>query len=167
MMEYQATIRVGRAMMKVPFSDGTMTAMGVNPAKFTTDNYMVQHAIEQSGDYKRGRIYKVSTIELDDEVRIERNELPATGSRMSEPGAQVPATGGRASDKTDEADRADKADKSDEPEVSEVQTVKRFACNDDARDYLESAYGVTRSKMRTRADIQSYGRANGVEIEFE
>ena len=140
MMEYQATIRVGRAMMKVPFSDGTMTAMGVNPAKFTTDNYMVQHAIEQSADYKRGRIYKVNTIELDDEVRIERNE---------EPEAQV--RGERLEVSEDEA----------------VQTVKRFACNDDARDYLESAYGVTRSKMRTRADIQSYGRANGVEIEFE
>lgn len=156
MMEYQATIRVGRAMMKVPFSDGTMTAMGVNPAKFTTDNYMVQHAIEQSADYKRGRIYKVNTIELDDEVRIERNELPATGSRMND-----------TPNKADRADKADKSDESDEPEVSEVQMVKRFACNDDARDYLESAYGVTRSKMRTRADIQSYGRANGVEIEFE
>lgn len=133
MMEYQATIRVGRAMMKVPFSDGTMTAMGVNPAKFTTDNYMVQHAIEQSADYKRGRIYKVNTIELDDEVRIERNEVSGERLEVREPEAQV--SGERL-------------------EVSEVQTVKRFACNDDARDYLESAYGVTRSKMRTRADIQ-------------
>ena len=71
MMEYQAIIKIGKATMKVPFSEGSMTAMGVNPARFTTENYMVQQAIEQSGEFRRGRIYKVSVIELDEEVKIE------------------------------------------------------------------------------------------------
>ena len=71
MMEYQAVVKIGKATMKVPFSEGSMTAMGVNPAKFTTDNFVVQHAIEQSGDFRRGRIHIVSVIELDEEVKIE------------------------------------------------------------------------------------------------
>lgn len=64
MMEYQAVIKVGRNNMKVLFSDGSVSAMGVNPATFTTENFMVQHAIENSSDFKRGRIKVVNTIEL-------------------------------------------------------------------------------------------------------
>lgn len=40
MMEYQAIIKIGKATMKVPFSEGSMTAMGVNPARFTTGKYV-------------------------------------------------------------------------------------------------------------------------------
>lgn len=74
MMEYQAIIRVGKNNMKVLFSDGSLTAMGINPATFTTDSFMVQHAIENSTDFKRGLIYVVRVIELNTDLHIERNE---------------------------------------------------------------------------------------------
>lgn len=141
MMEYQAIIKIGKATMKVPFSEGSMTAMGVNPAKFTTDNYMVQRAIEHSGDYRRGRIYIVNAIDLDEDVHIEGTVMSNVECGMS-----------------NEAQRE---------AVKEGSTVMRFGCNDDARDYLEETFGVTRAKLRTRADILQYGQANGVEIEFE
>lgn len=48
MMEYQAIVKIGKATMKVQFSDGSMTAMGVNPATFTTEDFITQHAIEHS-----------------------------------------------------------------------------------------------------------------------
>lgn len=54
MMEYQAVIRIGKATMKVPFTDGSMTAMGVNPATFTTEDFMTQHAIEHSSVWTPG-----------------------------------------------------------------------------------------------------------------
>lgn len=73
MMEYQAIIKIGRATLKVLFTDGSMTAIGQNPAKYTTSDFLTQHAIENSSDFKRGRIQVVNTIELDEEVRIERN----------------------------------------------------------------------------------------------
>ena len=73
MMEYQAIIKIGRATLKVLFTDGSMTAIGQNPAKYTTSDFLVQRAIENSSDFKRGRIQVVNTIELDEEVRIERN----------------------------------------------------------------------------------------------
>lgn len=73
MMEYQAIIKIGRATLKVLFTDGSMTSIGQNPAKYTTSDFLTQHAIEDSSDFKRGRIQVVNTIELDEDVRIERN----------------------------------------------------------------------------------------------
>lgn len=73
MMEYQAIIKIGRATLKVLFTDGSMTSIGQNPAKYTTSDFLTQHAIENSSDFKRGRIQVVKTIELDEDVRIERN----------------------------------------------------------------------------------------------
>lgn len=73
MMEYQAIIKIGRATLKVLFTDGSMTSIGENPAKYTTSDFLTQHAIENSSDFKRGRIQVVNTIELDEDVRIERN----------------------------------------------------------------------------------------------
>lgn len=73
MMEYQAIIKIGRATLKVLFTDGSMTYIGQNPAKYTTSDFLTQHAIENSSDFKRGRIQVVNTIELDEDVRIERN----------------------------------------------------------------------------------------------
>lgn len=73
MMEYQTIIKIGRATLKVLFTDGSMTAIGQNPAKYTTSDFLVQRAIENSSEFKKGRIMIVNTIELDEEVRIERN----------------------------------------------------------------------------------------------
>lgn len=73
MMEYQTIIKIGRATLKVLFTDGSLTAIGQNPAKYTTSDFLVQRAIENSSEFKKGRIQVVDTIELDEEVRIERN----------------------------------------------------------------------------------------------
>ena len=73
MMEYQTIIKIGRATLKVLFTDGSMTAIGQNPAKYTTSDFLVQRAIENSSEFKKGRITIVNSIELDEEVRIERN----------------------------------------------------------------------------------------------
>lgn len=73
MMEYQTIIKIGRATLKVLFTDGSITSIGQNPAMYTTSDFLVQRAIENSSEYKKGRIMMVNTIELDEEVRIERN----------------------------------------------------------------------------------------------
>ena len=73
MMEYQTIIKIGRATLKVLFTDGSITSIGQNPAMYTTSDFLVQRAIENSSEFKKGRITVVNTIELDEEVRIERN----------------------------------------------------------------------------------------------
>lgn len=167
MMEYQAVIHVGKAVLKVLFTDGSMTAMGVNPATFTTDNFMVQHAIEHSADFRRGRIHVMHVIELDEAVHIEREPAGAEVQPVaaSSDGTAVAAVKGAAGgDKAEEA--APAADGAAEEAPAEVGTEVEFDTNDEAKDYLEQQFGVSRSKLRTRADIMACGEGYGVKISF-
>lgn len=106
MMEYQSIIKIGRATLKVLFTDGSITAIGQNPAKYTTSDFLVQHAIENSSEFKRGRITVVDTIELDEEVRIERNPAkPSTQQAPSPTEAKpVAATAAKVEEPQDIAD---------------------------------------------------------------
>ena len=106
MMEYQAIIKIGRATLKVLFTDGSMTAIGQNPAKYTTSDFLTQHAIENFGDFKRGRIQVVNTIELDEEVRIERNPAKPTTLHAPSPAEAKPvaATAAKVEEPQDIAD---------------------------------------------------------------
>lgn len=180
MMEYQAVIKVGRNNMKVLFTDGSISAMGVNPATFTTENYMVQHAIENSTDFKRGRIKVVNTIELKEELRIERNSVKPAAEVPSPNSAPTPAPiSAKSVDapvKEDENAPDTQADNEVEAEDNEAapedneaapaNTQVEFSCNDDAKDYLEQTFGFVRSKLRNREDIVAAGKARGVDIIF-
>lgn len=165
MMEYQAVIKVGNKNASINFSDGSMSAMGTNPATYTTDNIIIQNAIEASSDYKRGRIAIVSTIELDEELRIVRNiEKPATPTAPATPTTTV------ATEKTENKTDAEDTSVADVPEegaeASAPLTQVEFCCNDDAKDYLERTFGYVRSKLRNREDIVNAGKARNVEIIF-
>ena len=106
MMEYQSIIKIGRATLKVLFTDGSITAIGQNPAKYTTSDFLVQHAIENSSEFKRGRITVVDTIELDEEVRIERNPAKPSTQQAPSPAEAKPvaATAAKVEEQQDIAD---------------------------------------------------------------
>lgn len=108
MMEYQSIIKIGRATLKVLFTDGSMTAIGQNPAKYTTSDFLVQHAIENSSEFKRGRITVVDTIELDEEVRIERNPAKPSTQQAPSPAEVKPvaATAAKVEEPQDIADES-------------------------------------------------------------
>lgn len=147
MMEYQCIIRFGKNALKVTFTGGSMNAIGVTPATFTTDSFLIQQAIENSSEYKRGRIRVVGEVDLDEEVRIERAVAAPVKPEVED-----------AESIADIANTADAADAA----MTEVE----FSCNDDAKDYLEQTFGCIRSKLRNREDIVSAGKAHNVEIIF-
>lgn len=167
MMEYQAVIKIGRSTMKVLFTDGSMNAMGMNPATYTTENLMVQNAIENSDQFKRGRIKVVSVIDLDEEVQIMHNAVKEVKEVKADEEVEAP----------DGTDQSIVSDKSEQPEESGEETTEaevgnpsmtemEFDNNDDAKDYLEQTFGCVRSKLRNREDIKAAGEANGVKIIF-
>ncbi len=172
MMEYQAVIRVGRNNMKVLFSDGSVSAMGVNPATFTTENFMVQHAIENSSDFKRGRIKVVNTIELQEELRIERNGVqpaPDVPDSVLIPVTEIstiPIVEGENIPEISTAPTDRNAEKEIDLESGSTTIQVEFSCNDDAKDYLEQTFGFVRSKLRNREDIVAAGKTHGVDIIF-
>lgn len=176
MMEYQSVIRFGKNSLKVTFTGGSMNAIGITPATFTTNNFLIQQAIENSNDYKRGRIYVVKSIDLGEEVYIERNtqapaEAPAQAPKETvtdKPSAEkksiVMTASEGASASSHEPAQEVKAE--EQPAKSEVMTEMEFSCNDDAKDYLEQKYGYVRSKLRNREDIVKAGENKGIKIIF-
>lgn len=54
--EWQALIPAGRAIVRVNFTGGMMSSLGVVPATFSTNNESVQRLIENSDYYKQKRI---------------------------------------------------------------------------------------------------------------
>ena len=149
-----------------------MNAIGVTPATYTTSSFLIQQAIENSNEFKRGRIRIVRTIELDEEIHIER---PKPATAIAERSNPVPtAKAEKAPEPTEDAEVAevnaeDGATSEEQPEESaptEPLTQVEFSCNDDAKDYLEQTFGYVRSKLRNREDIINAGKAHNVEIIF-
>lgn len=180
MMEFQAVIKVGRNNMNVLFTDGSMNAMGVNPAKFTTSNFMVQHAIENSPEFKRGLIKRINVIDLDEDVKIERHIKPAAPApdlRLntpteseedtdSQPEAEIADAPEAQQETTEAEDDTAEVDETPETKADLPRVEVEFSINDDAKDYLEQNYGAVRSKLRTRSDILAFAEAHNVDIKF-
>ena len=182
MMEYQSLIRLGRGTLKVNFSGGSMNAIGVTPATFTTSNFLIQQAIENSSEYKRGRIRIERFVELDEELKIEKGQPLAAEAAKPEQtlagagfgGAEAP---GREQIKGRGALATAEAAGGEEPAEAQTGATQtntegpgltqvEFPCNDDAKDYLEETFGCVRSKLRNREDIINAGKSHGVEIIF-
>nr|DAW88154.1 MAG TPA: hypothetical protein [Caudoviricetes sp.] len=178
MMEYQTIIRFGKNTLKVTFTGGSMNAIGVTPATFTTNNFLIQQAIENSSEFTRGRICIVKVVELDEELRIERAkpapvavpknvaEAPAISKAPAAPEAEgvniVEDTKGETVDRT--APTTEPLPEKQENVATMTQV--EFSCNDDAKDYLEQTFSCIRSKLRNREDIINAGKAHNVEIIF-
>lgn len=162
MMEYQTVIKMGKSSMKVNFSDGSINSFGQNPAKFTTKNFMIQHAIEHSYDFRRGLIQIINEHELDEEVQISHNPVaiePEFGDDEVKAKVEDVVSGG-----TDGLEGTEVSDVTEGAESSATEV--EFSTNDEAKQYLESQFGVQRSKLRTRADIEKAGMQYGVKIYF-
>ncbi len=191
MMEYQAIIKIGRATLKVLFTDGSMTAIGQNPAQYTTSDFLVQHAIENSSDFKRGRIQVVNAIELDEEVRIERNPAKADTTEakpncaslsLSKPVAAEADTKETTDEPTEEEVAGDETptpeadiepvgdevssteEDATEEKTAEGETEVEFTTNQEAKDYLAQNFGV--KSVKTRDEIKAVGATYGVKITF-
>lgn len=187
MMEFQAVLKVGKTNLKVQFSDGSFNASSRKPATYTTDDLMVQHAIENSAEFKRGLIHKVSSVELDEEVKVLRNgrkaqnepnpaEIKAGDSQepASEP---ANAASGESASEMSEPDEREEIAKEASAEVanepanetanpaSELKQIE-VNCNDDAKAYLADNFGVVKSRLLNRATIVSVAASYGIEFVF-
>lgn len=193
MMEYQAIIKIGRATLKVLFTDGSITSLGQNPAHYTTSDFLVQHAIENSRDFKRGRIRVVNAIELDEEVRIERNHTASAQTARAKVAASpavkvekaadsaAPAkeedtvvedvagsmetVTGTAPDATEATTEATGEAEDQAAEGTATPTEVEFCTNQEAKDYLANTFGV-KGALKTRAEIIAAGETYGVKITF-
>lgn len=193
-VEWHASLKMGKATVKVAFTGGAITTNGVTPATYTTSDPVVQLAIERSNEFRNGKIKVVCSYDLGGEVKIERNPVvakkPVVEKCESNDLAMSPAADsgkvllkkegdvleGRLMPNNPETDSVSEAvADSDEPEAaaeeSDDEKPKELAkvevhCNDDAKDYLESQFGVKRSILLNRTTIQTIAAQHNVEFIF-
>lgn len=151
LLEWHGFVNANGVKMKVDFTNGSVTAFGVAPATFSTRNELTQFILENSDMYKSGRIRIVQVVhEEGDEPKPEGENREA---RI--PMAQTEPV------KADEAAVTAAASTETETEAAEAKVVE-VSCNDDAKDYMVENYGVSRSKMRNRDQIEAVAKENGV-----
>lgn len=104
LLEWHGIINSNGIKMRADFTNGSVTAYGVAPATFTTKHELTQHIIENSDEFKSGRIRLVSkTLILGSEneapaiepeateeveVIVPNDEAPAEEPQVSEGGVQ-------------------------------------------------------------------------------
>lgn len=175
LIEWHARLRMGKATVKVAFTGGSITTQGVTPATFTTENPVIQFAIENSPEFHNGKIKVVRCVKLNGVVEIECN-VPKVALPIPAP-APISAKSVDAPVKEDvdapvkedenaPDTQADNEVEAEDNEAAPANTQVEFSCNDDAKDYLEQTFGFVRSKLRNREDIVAAGKARGVDIIF-
>lgn len=191
LVEWHALLKAGKATVKVAFIGGGITTQGVTPATFTTDNPIVQIAIEHSTEFAKGKIKLIRTSNLGGDVEIERNpvkpvvEVPKMETTLTPadnevkndgrppeaiaqgPVVETPSEETPASEPTPEIVPESPVEETSAEGEVQAMTEVEFSCNEDAKDYLEQNFGVARSKMHTRKEIIAMGRLHRVAISFE
>lgn len=132
--------------ISVALATGGNTHISFNPVTgggsvYYTENEKIQAGLE--GHPKYGKLFT-----------LEETVADATGTTAK---AVVPQP------TTEEGTQQGAEGASDDEGTSSVYELKA-ACNDDAKDYLADKFGVSRSKMRSRQDIEKVAEDNGVKV---
>lgn len=174
MLDYQALIKVGSAKMKISFTNGSSNEAGRTPATFSTENPIIQLAIENSKEFKSGLITKIHVVTTEEEVYIESEHVALKEEDVDtsdeSDNTEGLTDGGQGADSSDNTGQKQSTKETpvmqSEEETISTSTCKEFTCNDDAKDFLEAEFGAKRSSLRTRADIIAYGKSNGIDVVF-
>lgn len=146
LLEWHGLVSGNGITMRVDFVNGSVTAYGVSPATFTTKDELTQYIIENSEQYKSGRIRLVRCVEMPEERAVA--EVKAEAKAKAEEPAVAPE-----SEVEEEA-----------PAEVEKKTV---SVNDpgEAKAYLVEHYGAEPAKLRSIKAIKDCAEKNGVVFE--
>lgn len=71
LLEWHGLVECHGVKMKVDFTNGSVSAYGVAPATFTTEDALTQHIIESSEQYTNGRIKLVRKVDLSPSAKVD------------------------------------------------------------------------------------------------
>ena len=67
-IERSCYFRVGKALLRVDFTGGSINSAGMTPANYVTDNPLYQKAIEESEQFRNGEIVIGATEKIEEAV---------------------------------------------------------------------------------------------------
>lgn len=153
-MEWVALIECGKATVKVHFSGGSLTGYGVTPAEFTTQNPMTQAIIENSKEFKNGKIFLLREIEGTGKFKeFVRGQHANEGNHLGGQAATASAVAGTAldADGTSKAPAATSAD-DEEPMSDPINDEETEPADDEESTDDTEAETVEDSEATVTAD---------------
>lgn len=157
-MEWVALIECGKATVKVHFSGGSLTGYGVTPAEFTTQNPMTQAIIENSKEFKNGKIFLLREIEGTGKFKeFVRGQHANEGNHLGGQAATASAIAGTALD----ADGTSKA-----PTTASVDDEEPMSdpINDEETEPADDENSIDASEAETVEDSEATVSADGKAI---
>lgn len=190
--EKHTTFHLGKTKVHVSFTGGQVTKNGVTPATFTTDDPIVQLAIERSNDFAKGAISLMAKYPLQGEVKIGMNPQQAKETAVPNPDlskteliieaaalvpsaiqeeAAEPAQGAKDEEpekatKVSEEEMLGETDGEQEESVKGNLEVVEVSCSDVAKQYLQEHFGEKPTPLRRIADIQECAAKYGITFSF-
>lgn len=157
-MEWVALIECGKATVKVHFSGGSLTGYGVTPAEFTTQNPMTQAIIENSKEFKSGKIYLLREIEGTGKFKeFVRGQHANEGNHLCGQAATASAIAGTALD-------ADGTSKTPKVEPTDANEPMGDLINDEDTESADDENSTDASEAETVEDSEATVTADGKAI---
>lgn len=157
-MEWVALIECGKATVKVHFSGGSLTGYGVTPAEFTTQNPMTQAIIENSKEFKSGKIFLLREIEGTGKFKeFVRGQHANEGNHLSGQAATASAIAGTALD-------ADGTSKTPKVEPTDADEPTGDLINDEDTESADDEISTDASEAETVEDSEATVTADGKAI---
>ena len=157
-MEWVALIECGKATVKVHFSGGSLTGYGVTPAEFTTLNPMTQAIIENSKEFKSGKIFLLREIEGTGKFKeFVRGQHANEGNHLGGQAATASAIAGTALD-------ADGTSKTPKVEQTDADEPMGDPINDEETEPADDEESTDDTEAETVEDSESTVTADGKAI---
>jgi hypothetical protein len=175
-MEWVALIECGKATVKVHFSGGSLTGYGVTPAEFTTQNPMTQAIIENSKEFKSGKIFLLREIEGTGKFKeFVRSQHANEGNHLGGQAATASAIAGTALDadgtsKTPAAASADDEEPMSDPindeetEPADNEEPMSDPINDEETEPADNEESTDDTEAETVEDSEATVTADGKAI---
>ena len=194
LMDWTTQIKVGKGAVSVHFTGGALTAYGVTPAKYSTSNTFFQNVIENSEQFKSGRIQLLGTMEVADDAATKARKARAAvkaaakAAEITSQEVQTPAQGNTGVTETptpaapqtpSEETSAETGQPTGETQDETLQGEQsqddaedgkiKVADKPDAIEYLKENFpekGYTSVKLRTKTAFEAAQKECGVEFVF-
>lgn len=181
-VEFVMSVFIANTSVCVDFSGGSITNRGVIPASYTTNNPLVQKALEGTNEFKAGVVRLINSIPESDDVRVARameeaeqrakEEAVNSGSdtraesQTSEQGyeakTEAPAHEQQAVDNQSAAYAKEVAPDAVSADECDAKTTVEVTCFEDAVEYLKANFGYTSSKLRTKPAVERAAEEHGI-----
>lgn len=169
LVDWVAQIKVGAATVRVHFIGGALTAYGVTPAEYTTDNPFIQKVIEQSAYFKEGRIITLRKATLPETTKTAKVQK-AKQQKPTQEQPKAPAV----PDTSVAPSPVETLDVADEPKDEEIAeaideatdglTKVEASCLQDAQAYLQENFNIASYKVRSYDAAQRAASEHGVQF---